>query len=151
MSSQIRFVIPGRVAGKGRSRATIRRGKVTTYTPDKTRSAEGVVRHFAQEAMRGRQRLEGAVSLTIRAYFIPPKSWSRKRREAAVYVTGTPDVDNTAKLAADSCNNIVWKDDSQIAVLHFERWYTLTGPERVEITVHDLSAAPFVRLQRAAA
>lgn len=137
---QIQFTVPGRVAGKGRPRAFVRGGKIGTYTPEKTRNAEAMVRAIAHEAMNGRGLLDGPVALDIRAYLVPPASWSKKRRSNALFVTGTPDCDNIAKLVADSLNGICYRDDSQIAVLTFGRYYTLTGPERVQITVRSLTA-----------
>lgn len=137
----IRFVIPGKLAGKGRPRFVRATGR--TFTPAKTRSAEAMIRTIAADAMRGRVLLHGAVALEIAIYLIPPKSWPRKKREAAHYRTGKPDADNSAKLVADSLNGIVWLDDAQISRLSVERYYTLDGPERAEITVRDLPAAPW--------
>lgn len=138
--SEIRFTIPGRVAGKGRPRAFVRGGKIGTYTPEKTRNAEAMVRAIAHEAMAGRALLDGPIALQIIVHIVPPASWSKKRRNAAMFVTGKPDSDNICKTVADSLNGICYRDDSQIAVLSIGRYYTLTGPERVEVNVRSLTA-----------
>lgn len=137
----IAFTIPGRVSGKGRPKFA-RRGKfVTAYTPERTRTMEGIVRDFAAQAMRGKELMDGPVSLEISALMHPAESWSKKRKAAAKWVTGKPDVDNVGKLVGDSLNGIVWKDDSQIAQFSFSRRYILTGPEEVRITVTALDGA----------
>ncbi len=133
--TQIAFIIPGRIGGKGRPRAAKRGKFITLYTPQKTRTEEGVVRHFAAEAMRGVAVLEGPLGLDIKITQTPPPSWSNKKRAAAKWIAGKPDYDNIGKLIGDSLNNVVWTDDSQVARASFERRYSLTEPERVEVVV----------------
>lgn len=134
----LRFTIPGRVGGKGRPKFARRGNFVTAYTPEKTRTMESVVRDFASQAMRGKELIVGPVSLEISALLHPAESWSKKRKAAAKWVTGKPDVDNIAKLIGDSLNGIVWKDDAQIAQFTFARRYVQTGPEEIQITVISL-------------
>lgn len=135
----IHFVIPGRVGGKGRPRFSTRGGFVRTFTDAKTRSTEARMREIAVAAMDDAQPLIGPVSLDVRVILNPPPSWPKKRRAAAHWVTGKPDADNTLKLA-DSFNGVVWQDDSQIAVITFQRTYSLTQDERVIVTVTELLA-----------
>ena len=40
-----------------------------------------------------------------------------------LWPTGKPDGDNMVKLYSDSLNKIVWRDDSQIVRLRFEKRY----------------------------
>lgn len=138
----INFAIPGRIGGKGRPRFVRATGR--TYTPEKTRSTEALVRTIASDAMKGDAPLEGAVALKVNVWITPPQSWSKKKRAAADYVTGKPDCDNVLKLIGDACNGIVWRDDSQIAEASISRRYMASGQECVIVNVHDLTARPFV-------
>lgn len=135
---KVTFTVPGRICGKGRPRFVRATGR--TYTPAKTVSSEAVVKHFAAEAMKGIELLEGPLALSMAIYLTPPPSWSQKRRMMARFVTGKPDCDNSLKLASDAMNGIVFRDDSQITDIHFTRRYTLNGGERVVITVQDAIA-----------
>lgn len=134
----VQFNIPGRVRGKGRPRFARAGNFVRTFTDVKTKSDEAMVRHFASQAMAGLSLLDGPVAVTIQATIQPPASWSKKRRAAALWVTGKPDCDNAAKLICDSMNGIVFADDAQISDLHFRRRYSLTEPEHVWVSVSAL-------------
>ena len=128
----IHFVVPGKIGGKGRPRAFNSVHGIRTYTPDKTRSDQGIIRHFAMQQMRGHRLLEGPVELDIVVFRRVPKSWSQKKRASAYWVTGKPDVDNTAKLVMDSLGPVI-RDDSQIAILRIARYW---HSEREEMHVH---------------
>jgi Holliday junction resolvase RusA-like endonuclease len=55
--------------------------------------------------------------LHVLAQFEIPKSWPKKRREAAtrgeVY-PGKPDIDNIVKIVADALNGVCFEDDAQV-------------------------------------
>ncbi len=114
----IEFTIPGEARGKQRPRAT-KQGRV--YTPKETVNAEAFIRMIAAAAMAGRPPLEGAVIMTIDIRVGIPKSFTKKKRAAAL--TGElspvtkPDLDNVVKLYSDAINGIVYKDDKQIVLL----------------------------------
>lgn len=133
------FTIPGRIGGKGRPKFARRGNFVTAYTPEKTRNMEAVVKDFAAQAMRGRPLFDGPVSLTMSAFLHFPASWPKKRRAQTRWVTGKPDCDNILKLAGDSFNGIVWKDDAQVAAIQFSRRYRDDAPEEVIITIEALT------------
>lgn len=60
--------------------------------------------------------ISGPVAVCI-AFTMPiPQSWSRKRREAALWQAhiGKPDLDNLVKAICDGCNGVIWADDSKI-------------------------------------
>lgn len=137
---RIAFTVPGRVVGKGRPKFARRGNFVSTYTPEATRNCEAMVRQFAHEAMRDRVILTGPVALCVTIYLIPPRSWSHKKRAAARFPTGKPDLDNTQKLICDAMNGVVFVDDAQIADARVRRFYDLNSPERVEVAVSDLPA-----------
>lgn len=136
--TEIRFTIPGRLAGKGRPRATVTTGFVRMYTPPKTRSEELFVATLAKAAMCGSKPLEGPIWLDMVIVQTPPMSWPKKKRETAKWVTGKPDCDNICKLASDSMNGIVYADDSQIAMITMARAYELKSKERIEIKITAL-------------
>lgn len=133
------FTIPGRIGGKGRHRAFIRKGKIATFTPAKTVSDEAVVRQFAALAMAGGMpMLIGALQLDVVVTRIPPISWPAKRRATACFVTGKPDCDNVLKLIGDALNGIAYQDDSQIALLSMSRFYRTYGIEETRVVIIEL-------------
>ena len=75
----------------------------------------------------------------IDAYTVPPASWSKKKRAAALagelYPTTKPDIDNIAKSVGDGANGVVWVDDKQIVDLRVRRRYAETPCLAVYVTV----------------
>lgn len=130
----ISFQIPGRLRGKGRPRFVRATGR--TYTDAKTEATEAMVRQLSALAMRGKAPLEGPVKLSIALRINHPASWSKKRKAETVFVTGKPDADNLIKVF-DGANGVLWKDDSQIAQIEFDRRYQ-DGPEYVAVRVETL-------------
>lgn len=135
--SAVSFVVPGRIGGKGRPRFSSRNGVVRSYTPEKTRATESMIREIASRAIGDAPLLEGALSLRMDVRLRTPKSWPKKRRDAAVWVTGKPDCDNTLKLV-DALNGIIFHDDSQIAKVEFERRFVADGQESVSFIIEEL-------------
>jgi Holliday junction resolvase RusA-like endonuclease len=118
------FTVPGSPRGKGRPRTAVIGGHARIFTDSKTRAEEGAIRVIAAAAMRGAPPYDGPVVLRMCAYRQIPASWSAKKRAAAeagdIVPTSRPDFDNYGKIACDSLNGIVLRDDSQIvsAVIH---------------------------------
>jgi Holliday junction resolvase RusA-like endonuclease len=133
------FTIPGRLIGKGRPKFSKAGGFVRVYTPEKTRNCEAMVRSFGLEAMGHTPPLAGPVWLSVHSSIIPPPSWSKKRRAAATFVTGKPDLDNVLKLVGDSLNGVCWVDDSQISAVFFVRTYTLDQAEMVKVQFGEIT------------
>lgn len=71
-------------------------------------------------------KFEGAVELTVRWQYPFRKSETKKNMEKGkVWCTTRSDCDNLAKLLCDTCTRLgFWDDDAQIAVLHFEKFYS---------------------------
>lgn len=142
MAHVIAFTIPGDPVAKGRAKFARRGNFVTTYTPEKTARYENLVKLAAGQAMASASSglIEGAVSLTVRAFFSIPQSWSLKKQRAAaldeVMHTKRPDLDNVVKAVKDGSNKVVWKDDSQVVDLHASKRY---GNPRVEVEVRVMS------------
>lgn len=141
--------LPGPPIGKGRPRFSTFGGFVRTFTDKKTRSYEDNLKAAGIEAMAGRQHLDEAISVVIRAYMPVPESWSRKKREAAlandIMPTSKPDIDNIIKLI-DGLNHhpprfkgdkekrpIIWRDDAQIVAKQAIKLYS--DNPRLEIAV----------------
>jgi Holliday junction resolvase RusA-like endonuclease len=133
----VAFTVPGTPVGKGRPKFARRGNHVTTYTPEKTASYENLVKVKAEEAMVGRQLIEGAVSVVIALYVTPPASWSQKKQrqalEGRIFPTSKPDIDNVIKGIFDACNEIVWKDDKQAVDVRVVKRYGQVARAAVEV------------------
>ena len=114
--ARVDFWLKGQPVGKGRPRFT-RQGRA--YTPAKTKEYEHRLAAAASDAMQD-LNLEPATSkcrVHILAQFEIPKSWSKKRREAATrgeVSPGRPDIDNIVKAVLDACNGVTFEDDAQV-------------------------------------
>ena len=118
--------IPGVPVAKARPRMT-RSGHV--YTPTKSRSWESMAQQLMALAMRGKQRLDGAVHVGITVVLPVPPSWPAAKRAAALsgdtHPTSRPDIDNYIKAALDAANEIFWADDSQVVSIAARKFYGL--------------------------
>lgn len=140
--TRIAFMVPGRPKGKGRPRF-VGKGR-PPITPKATVEAEREIGWEARRAMGATPLMTGTVRLSIEAIFRVPTSWPKKLREAAlageVEYTGKPDRDNIEKLYMDALNGVAWVDDAQVNRGPVDRRYGY--PERVEVMVEELIAAP---------
>lgn len=129
----VAFTIPGEAVPFARTGG----GKTThRFTPQKQESFMGAVKVYAYEAMRGADLLDGPLSLTVRAVYIAPQSWSRRKRANAYWKSSKPDADNIAKILKDGMNRVVYRDDAQVASLTVTKVY---GPTAfVQVTVERL-------------
>lgn len=126
----ITFIIPGEAVPFARAGG---RGKVR-FTPAKQRSAMGVVKLFAQQAMAGAAPMEGPLHLSLECDFLVPASWSKKQKAAADYKSSKPDLDNLTKLHKDALNGICWIDDAQVASIYAIKRYRPLAQTRVVIS-----------------
>jgi len=122
----VSFTVPGQPVAKGRARISTFGGHVRSYTPEKTRRYENQVSAYAAEAMRNVPPMGGPVEVVVDAHMLVPKSWSLKKRLAAIAgqikPTTKPDLDNIVK-ALDGMNGIVVVDVSQIVKLTATKQY----------------------------
>lgn len=106
------------------------------YTPAATLKAE---RAFAMisSAHAPAKPLEGPLSIRLEFVFEPPKSWTKKKRAAALSGelghTTRPDLDNLIKLAGDSLEGLAFVNDTQIEEIHASKIYGPRAMTRVEI------------------
>lgn len=133
----IKFIIPGKPQGKARPRFRRCSNYVSTYSPKQTIEYENKVKKLAIEQCKDKLNKEytGIVKVSIKAYFKPNKSISKKRYNSLI---GTehlkkPDSDNIAKIICDSLNGVAYKDDSQVAYLEVKKEYS--KEERVEVAI----------------
>ena len=121
------FRVDGEPRGKQRPRFT-KQGR--TYTPKETRNYELEIREAAlnKAVASGYLKPEGAVRVSITAWFSPPASWSKKKRAAAmagdIYPTVKPDADNLGKAFLDALNEIAYHDDKQVVECTIRKRYT---------------------------
>jgi Holliday junction resolvase RusA-like endonuclease len=126
--------------GKGRARAFLRAGHISHYTPEKTRTYEGMIRTVAMAEIGNKEPFDCPVEFVMRAIFPVPASWSSKKRQRALggemRPGKKPDLDNIAKAWNDALNGVVYRDDSLICRMTLEKRY---GPQAlVIVTVRPL-------------
>lgn len=82
---------------------------------------------------------EKQLNVTINAYFVIPKSFSKKKQQEAkegfIRPTVKPDCDNIAKNIDDALNGLAYPDDKQIISLTVNKYYAET--EKTEVIIHD--------------
>ena len=128
MTFMVNFGIETNPIPKGRPRFRRTKTFITTYTPKKTLNFEELVRKHASEAMGPTQILETPVWVALYFKLPIPQSYSKKRSEACLKglekPIKRPDLDNLIKSVLDGMNGVVFKDDSQITVLHCTKVYS---------------------------
>lgn len=125
MRTLYKIVIPGEPVAKGRPRVT----KWGTYTPEKTINYETLVKYmFAEAYPENLPIVDEMLQVEIDAYFMIPKSASKKKAEAMaakeIRPTKKPDLDNVAKAITDALNGLAYKDDSQVVNLIARKYYS---------------------------
>lgn len=112
-----KFVIHGKVVGKGRPHFVRKTG--VALTPQATRSYESIIRDNAYREMNGDEPWVTPVMAIIKAYYEVPKSWTKAKKELAkrqLIAPAKPDVDNIVKIVLDACNRTVYQDDTQVVL-----------------------------------
>lgn len=121
------FEIPGEAVPKARPRVVTSHGRNFSYTPEKTKNFENLVKLMYINQCKNK-KLEGPISATIHIFHRIPKSASKKNRNRWLTgrcpVTTKPDTDNVAKAVLDSCNGLAFDDDSQVAELYVTKEYS---------------------------
>ena len=134
----IAFTVPGKPLGKQRPRFSRKGTVVRTYTPRQTAEYERLVKESYIAA--GGEKLEGAIGVTIRGYFEPPRSTSKKQRQkmlsGEIGYTKKVDADNLAKSILDALNGVAYADDAQVSFLLVYKAYAETA--RVEVQLKEL-------------
>lgn len=93
--------------------------------------------------LRKPKRIEnGSIFVSVTFYIYPPQTVSKIKTKSPVpnerlekiYVNKRPDLDNYIKAILDASNEILFKDDGQIAVLSAQKLYSLNPRIELEIT-----------------
>lgn len=152
------FTIPGPAVPQGRPRLTTRGGHAHAYDPKRSRDYKLHVKQCitAQLAdVSGEANpfpLAYPLKLTVMEFREPPKSWSRRRREAAlagrILPTTKPDMSNVLKIIEDALNGVLWLDDSQIVDVNAVKRYNSSA--FVELTIHKLEGTECANAPKAA-
>jgi len=124
----VTFKVDADPVGKQRARYAKRGNFVQTYTPDKTRNYESLIKEAAIEAMGSSEPLETPVTLYLYIRVPIPASASKKKLQAISSgqekPTKKPDASNVLKSIEDAMNGVVYKDDSQIVNIHVTKVYS---------------------------
>ena len=117
----LEFFINGKIpAGTHQmKKVTVAGGKPRFYEPANLKAA----REYYMARLKDyapKIPFEGAVALTTRWYYKPPKAHKNE-----FYKTTAPDTDNLVKLLKDCMTKCgFWKDDAQVAVECIEKQYS---------------------------
>ena len=128
MTFMVTFKLDADPVGKQRARYARRGNFVQTYTPDKTRNYESLIKEAATEAMGSSEPLETPVNLYLYIRAPIPQSYSKKK--VADCLNGfekpikKPDASNVLKSVEDAMNGVVYKDDTQIVNIHVTKVYS---------------------------
>lgn len=124
--------VPGEAVPQARPRVT----RCGTYDPPKCRAYKQKVGLYAKTAMRGKEPLRGPIKMSVIVYRSIPKSWTKKKKVAAmlddIYPTTKPDIDNILKGLMDALKGIVWRDDAQVISVEASKEYA----EHPRVWVH---------------
>ena len=142
----IHFKIEGKPVPQGRPRAVRMGAGVRMYDPPKSKVYKQMVAAKVRSYMKinGIQTITEPLAVHLNFYFTPPKSYSKKRIRAIEakeeLFTKKPDLDNLAKSILDSCNNLLFKDDSQIIGLTIGKHYGHEDYVDVKVQIIDNGA-----------
>lgn len=137
MRHTIKFTVLGKPQAKSRPRFRKIGNYVSTYNTKSTIEYEKLVKLSALEQCKDQLEKEytGLIKMSIKAYFKPNKSISKKQHDLLIgqpYLK-KPDTDNIVKIICDALNDVAYKDDNQVAVINAEKVYD--DEERIEVEI----------------
>lgn len=137
----VKIVIPIDPVAQGRPRITVRGGYPHAYDPPKSRQYKHEIQHYLKTQYPDMTPSSRPLVITLRFYRSVPKSFSKKKKEAAeeaVLVPVTkPDLDNYIKGMLDAMNGILWEDDRQIVGIYASKRYSSLPRTEVEIDFYN--------------
>ena len=128
------FFVEGQPQGKARPRFT-RAGH--PFTPKKTVAYEEQIRDCFLEANGKKLPADCCISVSIRAVFEIPKSYTKQRK--ANCASGIerpakkPDADNIQKVILDALNGEAYDDDKQVIYIKCIKKYASSGHVHVNV------------------
>jgi len=138
----IRFTVYGEPVAQGRPKAAVVKGRAIVYDPKKSRDFKRDVKAVAQAHVPERL-LTGALILVAKIYRPVPKSFSKKKRAAAlageVLPITKPDLKNYVAGIEDSLEKVIYENDSQI-VGYGDTGKFYGDPPRVEVEIREVSS-----------
>lgn len=138
--TDVYFIVPGPVVGKGRPRFSTVGGYAKAYTPKKTKDYETKVKDcYLEEYQPLRWVDKESLEIVVNAYFEIPKTASRKAKTEMLlhgYPTKKPDADNILKSIADALNGLAYTDDSQIVSATVNKLWS--EEPKAEITIREV-------------
>jgi Holliday junction resolvase RusA-like endonuclease len=126
--------VPGVPVGKARPRVT-RHG---TYTPQKTKNYEALIRNCWKEQSGKRIDGDRPLKMTVMCFFPIPKSYSKKlhRLLPGRPHNKMPDLDNCIKSASDGLQGYAFDNDS--CIFSIEAFKVYSHAPRMRITIEDV-------------
>lgn len=142
--TRVTFTIPGQPYAKKRARAGAIRGRARMFNPVENERFESVVRHIA--APHFPEPIAGPVRVKIVAVFVPPQSWSKRKRAEMLHGPHCqkPDCDNLAKAVLDGLNRTAFADDGQVAAQSTRKAWGEVA--QTIVTVEPMTSAGVLRM-----
>jgi Holliday junction resolvase RusA-like endonuclease len=143
---EITIVVPGVIVPWQRPRKQRHKdGGEHWHNKPEVESYLAIVRHEARLVMGDDPPLDGGVELSLLAVWLPPKSWSARKRALAltglIQKTTRPDLDNSLKGFKDAVRGVVYRDDAQ--VVSYGRCAKIYGDRpRLEVRVTVVDQMP---------
>jgi Holliday junction resolvase RusA-like endonuclease len=152
--STITFTVAGRPQQRGSKKAFQRQGGGRPLMVDanaKSGPWMAAVASAASEAVAGKALLEGPLSIDVTFHLKRPGTHFHKRKsgnvlraDAPVYHASTPDADKLMRAIGDALSGVVYRDDSQLAVVTLVKYYT-SSSEGAVIGIKELTPSPAER------
>ncbi len=121
----IEFKILGNPKAKERIRMGLsNNGQIYRFTPKPTKEYEKEIKRIYTKNSFKFFEEDKPLYIKITTYGERPKKINLKNK----YSVSKPDLDNCAKIILDALNNVAYKDDSQVAKLECEKFYTDKNP-----------------------
>lgn len=141
----MRFILKHVPIAKKRHRSAIVKGKIKTYdeqSKEKRNIKCEILSQFKREGFLN--LLHGPIAATMLFHTPIPKKVPQKRLKSIIgsFDITRPDIDNYFKMYADVMNELVYKDDGQIACIYSEKLYS--DQPRVEITLTPLEGRSMI-------
>lgn len=130
MARELRVEIGGEPMAQGRMRMAVVKGQARGFDPPKSRSWKADAKVLLRDAMiaAGLPLFEGPVAVVFETRFTSPASKDRKRDPRLErWHPQRPDVDNLLKAMMDAAKGIVWRDDTQVALVMQPKLFSAQG------------------------
>lgn len=132
------FILPITPTAQQRPRHARIGGHDVTYKSESQKANERTLEAYLLPH-RPKTPLKGPLELSFGVLFPVPRSWPKKRRDAALrrkmWHTSRPDLDNLCKQLKDAMTRLgFWEDDRQVVLCLAEKCYGRRGEWRVSVS-----------------